>query len=67
MFKVLLNNNQRVIDVFDTDRYVENNVSLVEITAEEHAMIAASGFNGDFKMVDGKIVYDPEIKEEGKT
>lgn len=60
MFKVLLNTNQRVVHVFDTRRYVENEESLVEITAEEHAMIATSGKHGDFKMVNGQIIYNPE-------
>lgn len=61
MFKVSLFENNVVKDVFDTHRHVDQDVELFDITAEEHAMIAASGKHGDFKMVDGHIVYDPFI------
>ena len=60
MYKVSLFENNVIKDVFDVRRHVDKSVEVFDITEEEKNMIDASGKHGDFKYIDGRIVYEPQ-------
>lgn len=63
MYKVSLNNDLTVRDVFDTEIYIDSNVPTFSITNAEFQQIADSGRHDFWQCKDGKIV-ESEFKAE---
>jgi hypothetical protein len=56
-----LTDNQRILCVFDTDIYIEEDVTGVEISSEKHKeIITKSNSFGDWILKDNEFVYDPQ-------
>jgi hypothetical protein len=63
MYKVSISQNLTIENVFDTDVYIDPNVTTYPITEEEKNMIYESGSMGYWQYKDGKVV-ESEFKAE---
>lgn len=66
MYTVSLFEDSRVLDVYDTEVYVDVGVEIFEISNDDFQKINASGRLGDWRYVDGAIVYAPlgDVKDQ---
>jgi hypothetical protein len=63
MFKVSISQNLTIENVFDTDVYIDPDVTTYPITEEEKNIINESGSMGFWQYKDGKVV-ESEFKAE---
>lgn len=65
MFAISIDENNFVRDVYNTELYVDDNVTLYEITEEQKDAIWFSGNHGLWKFVDGVLIkveiVEPEV------
>jgi hypothetical protein len=67
MFAVSIHEDNRVLNVYDTDVLVDEGIEIFPITPEEQRLLWERGANGDFRYVDGKIVFDPVLITKSET
>lgn len=60
MFVVSLHEGNRVLDVYDTEVFLDEGVDVFPITPEEQLQIWHYGETGAFRYVEGKIVFEPK-------
>ena len=64
MYVVSKSQDNRIMDLYDTEVYLDEGVEVFPITNEEHKRIWESGCNGDWRYLDGSVVYDPLPRPE---